>query len=90
MPIDKQAILLKALADIKALALQMKGDGMRAKFAPVAPDEAAEPDEGAPDEEAKDALEPDPLDTEAPPPDDGSESMDDDKIQRLMAMMGKK
>ncbi len=95
MPVDKKAILMKALADIKGLARGMKGQGLMDKYGPK-----PEPDEGTPDEEAMDATEGDPTDTDMPPddapPDDSGddvppdETMDDDKIAALVAMLGKK
>lgn len=91
MPVDKKAVLLKALAEIKALSRQMKGDGMKAKYGPPVSTEADEPDEGTPAEEETDAAEggePGEM-----PPEPGAmpeESLDEDKIAQLVAMLGKK
>ena len=94
MPLDKTEVLKQALAEIKALARQLKGDGMKAKYGPQMDAPAdPEPGEGTAEEEAIDATEGgDPALTgdEMPPEEAGGSMMDEDKIAQLVAMLGKK
>lgn len=89
-----EATLKKVLMDIQGVARGLKGDGLKAKYAPAAePEEEGAMDEAPPAEGAELPAELELGGDGMPPPEgeDGAQPMgglDEEKIAQLMAMLG--